>query len=264
MELIDRAASCRPRPELAATLANYRGRSCPTTAWSVLQARDRQLAHEHAGFYMSWWRSATRPHLWPTCPRTRTTSRAGAVVRSEDQFQGGREIAAGLTWTRARANASSGSPPPCASGCRGCSPRSKEGSDRLAKAGCWSTTSTPAPGTSPPEQAGSCAESGSCRELGWTTARLRDRLYRALLAPERPLRRRRYQRAVRAPQPGALPGPAHRHRHLAGTGLPADEAAAAPPAWTGWRRLPAGGTPRHWPRSAPTCTWGCSTAPSTA
>ncbi|MBC3189691.1 DUF222 domain-containing protein [Pseudonocardia sp. C8] len=227
LELIDRAAGLPPGPELATTLAELPWEKLPNDRLvEVLQARDRQLAHEHAGFYAGLVEISHAAAL-ADLPEN-TAARAEAVVRSEDQFDwAAGEIAAGLTWTRARAERELGFATTLCQRLPWVFTALEEGRIDLAKARVLVDHLDPGTGDLTDEQARKLCDRFLPQAPGWTTAQLRDRLYRALLHLNPALRRRRYQRAVQARGLALYLDPHTGTATLTGTGLPADEAAAA-------------------------------------
>ncbi|NIB33146.1 hypothetical protein HBB16_17645 [Pseudonocardia sp. MCCB 268] len=93
----------------------------------VLQARDRQLAHEHAALRRAGGDQPRGPR-WPTCP-TALAARARGRLRSEDQFEWAAGDRGRADLTRPGAEREPGSPPICASGLPGVH-RARGGSDR--------------------------------------------------------------------------------------------------------------------------------------
>ncbi|MBC3194937.1 DUF222 domain-containing protein [Pseudonocardia sp. C8] len=227
VELIDRAAGLPPGPELATVLAELPWEKLPNDRLvEVLQARDRQLAHENAGFYAGLVEISHAAAV-ADLPEN-TASRAEAVVRSEDQFEwAAGEIAAGLTWTRARAERELGFATTLCQRLPWVFTALEEGRIDLAKVRVLVDYLDPGTGDLTAEQARKLCDRFLPQAPGWTTAQLRDRLYRALLHLNPALRRRRYQRAVQARGLALYLDPHTGTATLTGTGLPADEAAAA-------------------------------------
>lgn len=229
-ELVDRAVGLPPGPELSATLAALSWEKVPNTRLvEVLQARDRQVAHEQAGYYAGLVEisHAVAVTDLPDAPAT-AQSRVDAVVRSQAQYDwASGEIAAGLVWTPTRADRELGFALALCERLKPVFTALEQGLIDLAKARVLVDYLDPATGEITDEQARQLCERYLPVAPGLTTKQLSDRLYRALLALDPDLRRRRYQRAVQQRRVALYLDPKTGTATLVGDGLPAEEAAAA-------------------------------------
>ena len=223
-DLIDRAVALPPGPDLSAVLAVLPWEKVPNARLvEVLQARSRQLSHEQAECYAGMVEISHAVAV-----EELTGDRTEAVARTEAQFEwAAHEIAAGLALTPAKADRE------LAFGAALCErlplvfAALQQGCIDVGRARVLVEYLDPANGDVTEEQARRLCERFVPLATGLTTKQLADRLYRALLAIDPRLRRRRYERAVQGRGVAVYLDPRTGTATLVGDGLPADEAAAA-------------------------------------
>ncbi|MFP5071064.1 DUF222 domain-containing protein [Pseudonocardia nantongensis] len=223
-ELVDRVVALPPGPELSTVLAALPWEKIPNARLvEVLQARYRQLSHEQAECYAGMVEIGHAVAV-EDLPGDRVT----AVLRTEDQFDwASHEIAAGLTLTPTTSDRE------LAFGVALCErlplvfTALQQGRIDVGKARVFVEYLDPASGDVTETQARRLCERFVPLAPGLTTKQLADRLYRALLAIDPQLRRRRYERAVQERRVALYLDPRTGTATLVGDGLPADEAAAA-------------------------------------
>ncbi|MFP5069203.1 DUF222 domain-containing protein [Pseudonocardia nantongensis] len=223
-ELVDRVVALPPGPELSTVLAALPWEKVPNARLvEVLQARYRQLSHEQAECYAGMVEIGHAVAV-EDLPGDRVT----AVLRTEDQFDwASHEIAAGLTLTPTTSDRE------LAFGVALCErlplvfTALQQGRIDVGKARVFVEYLDPASGDVTETQARRLCERFVPLAPGLTTKQLADRLYRALLAIDPQLRRRRYERAVQERRVALYLDPRTGTATLVGDGLPADEAAAA-------------------------------------
>jgi hypothetical protein len=221
---IDRAAALPPGPELSAALGALPWEKVPNSRLvEVLQARSRQLAHDQAEL-LAGMVEISHAVAVDKLPG----ERAVAVARVEERFEWvSHEIAAGLTLTPTAADRELG----FATAVRERLPlvfaAQLRGDIDRGKARVFVEYLDPANGEVTEAQAARLCERFVPVAPGLTTKQLSDRLYRALLAINPKLRRRRYERAVQGRGVALYLNPRTGTASLVGDGLPPDEAAAA-------------------------------------
>ncbi|HEX2301235.1 MAG TPA: DUF222 domain-containing protein, partial [Pseudonocardiaceae bacterium] len=222
-ELVDRAVTLPPGPELSAALDALPRENIPNTRLvEVAQARSRQLAHDQAELFADLVEIA---HAVPIADLKGTQA---AAARAAEAFEwASHEIAAGLTWTPTTADRELG----FATALRERLPlvftSLQQGHIDRGKAHVFVDYLDPANGELTEEQARRLCEKFVPQAPRLTTKQLSDRLYRALHAIDTELRRRRYQRAVQERGVALYLDPRTGTATLVGNGLPPDEAAAA-------------------------------------
>jgi hypothetical protein len=222
--LVDRAVGLPPGPELAAVLDELTDAAVPNARRvEVLQARSRQLAHDHAQLY------AELVEVSHTVALAEVKGvRDEVVARAAEQFAwAAHEIAAALTWTPTAADRELGFATALVERLPLVQEALLAGRIDRGKARVFADYLDPADGDVTERQARLLCEKFVPLAPGLTTKQLSDRLLRAVQAIDPDLRRRRYERAVQARGVALYLDPKTGTATLVGNGLPADEAAAA-------------------------------------
>ncbi|OLT05192.1 hypothetical protein BJF90_19885 [Pseudonocardia sp. CNS-004] len=259
--LVDRAVDLPPGAELAAVLEVLTGAPVPNARRvEVLQARSRQLAHDHALLF------AEMVEVSHTVAMADVEGERDEVVaRAAERFEwAAHEIAAGLTWTPTAADRELGFATALVERLPLVQEALLHGCIDRSKARVFVEYLDPATGDVTERQARLLCEKFVPLAPGLTTKQLSDRLLRSLQAIDPDLRRRRYERAVqaRAWLCTWIRGPAPRPWWV--TGCLRTKPPPRPPGWIGWPRPPNAPGIRARARKFPrTSTSACSTAPST-
>ncbi|OZM78795.1 HNH endonuclease signature motif containing protein [Pseudonocardia sp. MH-G8] len=224
VELVDRAVSTPPGPELAALLSRLPWRAIPNSRLiEVLQARSRQRAHEDAE-----WLAGVAEVAHTVALEELPGDPAVAVLRAGEAFEwASHEIAAALTWTPTAADRELGIALALIERLPLVYAALHRGEIDRAKARVFLDYLDPANGDVTEEQCRRLCERFLPEAPGLTTRQLGDRLYRALHAIDPQYRRRRYRRAVQERGVALYLDPTTGTATLVGTGLPPDEASAA-------------------------------------
>ncbi|GAA5115004.1 DUF222 domain-containing protein [Pseudonocardia adelaidensis] len=222
--LVDRAVDLPPGAELAAVLEELVGAAVPNARRvEVLQARSRQLAHDHALLFAEMVEVSDTVALADA-----EGERDEVVARAAERFEwAAHEIAAGLTWTPTTADRELEFATALVERLPLVQEALLQGRIDRGKARVFVEYLDPANGDVTERQARLLCEKFVPLAPGLTTKQLSDRLLRAVQAIDPDLRRRRYERAVQARGVALYLDPRTGTATLVGNGLPPDEAAAA-------------------------------------
>ncbi|MHA6628595.1 DUF222 domain-containing protein [Pseudonocardia sichuanensis] len=223
-ELVDQAVGTPPGPQLSALLNRLPWRTIPNSRLvEVVQARSRQRAHEEAE-----WLAGVVEVAHTVALAELGADRAESVARAGEAFEwASHEIAAALTWTPTAADRELGFAVGLVERLPLVYAALHRGEIDRGKARVFVEYLDPAHGEVGEEQSRRLCERFLPAAPGLTTRQLGDRIYRALHAIDPHYRRRRYRRAVQERGIALYLDPATGTATLVGTGLPADEAAAA-------------------------------------
>jgi hypothetical protein len=226
--LIDRAIALPPGAELSAALGALPWEKVPNSRLvEVLQARSRQLAHDQAELFAGMVEISHAVAV-DDLPDDLPGGRGGAVARAEELFEwAAHEIAAGLTLTPTAADRELGFAAAVCARLPLVFAALRRGDIDRGKARVFVEYLDPVNGEASGAQAARLCERFVPLAPGLTTKQLADRLYRALLAIDPKLRRRRYERAVLGRGVALYLDPRTGTATLVGEGLAPDEAAAA-------------------------------------
>ncbi|MGH8965026.1 MAG: DUF222 domain-containing protein, partial [Actinomycetes bacterium] len=191
MELIDRVVDLPPGPRLSALLGRLPWSRVPNARLvEVLQARNRQLAHDQAGLLAGMVEISCAVPVAGLSP--------DVVARAGDEFEwASHEIAAGLTWTPTSADRELDFARVLVRGLPLVFAALEQGLIDRGKAKVFCDHLDPARGELTPAQIRRLCERFVPLAPGWTARRLARRLLAAILAIDPEFHRRRYRRGLR-------------------------------------------------------------------